>query len=91
VSGNGGASMDEEKKLPLEGEHDESNDSHSGGDCCGKCEVKSHILLRKVEVEHFIREMTHKPNTLLKCGVQLTFIVVLKLNVDDPWLPSRTQ
>ncbi|PNX87173.1 hypothetical protein L195_g043259 [Trifolium pratense] len=32
--------------------------------CCGKCGWLSLTLFRKVEVEHFISEMTHKPNTL---------------------------
>jgi hypothetical protein len=34
------------------------------GYCCSKYEWVSHILFRKVEVKHFISEMTHKPNVL---------------------------
>jgi hypothetical protein len=53
------------KKLPIEGKRKELKGlTLEGKYCCGKCEMRNHTLLRKVEVEYFISKMTHKPNTL---------------------------
>jgi hypothetical protein len=54
------------RKLPFEGEriHKVWMDSHLRGRLLWQVWVKSLTLLRNVEVEHFISEMTHKLNTL---------------------------
>jgi hypothetical protein len=69
-----------------------------GENCCGKCEVRSRRLLRKVEVRHFISEMIHIPNALkfwvkVWCPTHL-YTIVLTSNVDDPpgclsWWPNN--
>jgi len=53
------------KEFPLNEKHNNLMTHTWRGDCCGRFEMsyKSHIAW-KMEVEHFINEMSHKPNVL---------------------------
>jgi hypothetical protein len=52
------------KEFSLEGEHDEFNDSHLKERLLASVRWVNLILLKNVEVDYFINELTHKSNTL---------------------------
>lgn len=48
-----------------------------GRDCCSQVWVTSPIFLRKLEVEHFISDMTHTPITLRFLVINLVSLLLL--------------
>jgi len=52
------------KKISLEGGHNELMDSHLRDRLLCQMRVKSTSLFRKVKVDYFINERTHKFNVL---------------------------